>query len=281
MKTKSILSSLIFFISFLSFAQDIIYKTDKSEVKAKILEVLDNDIKYKKFDFQDGPTYSMPKSEIFMIIYKNGQKEMFETKKISKSNPEVKPEKVVVATKSETKKEEVEEVQPVSGYTMSKGDFGCVTFGFFLSQPENNSFIPAYGISNEIIMGKNFGFGIYISRSSTSFSYKSFGNTITSDASSGLYGIRSQYYFNDVIKLNPKTMHLYGGLTLGYAFASVTTIGTGINNDVSTGDLGYFAQVGINLFPYNRISLKAEVQKGKGDANLLIGFNYRIGPKMR
>ncbi len=67
---------LIFFSSPL-FAQDIIFKNDKSEVKAKVLEILDREVKYKKWDFMEGPTYSMRKNEIFMIIYENGSRETF------------------------------------------------------------------------------------------------------------------------------------------------------------------------------------------------------------
>ena len=50
-------------------AQDIILKQDGSEIIAKVLEVTDQQIKYKEFDFQDGPTRNMNISEIFMITY--------------------------------------------------------------------------------------------------------------------------------------------------------------------------------------------------------------------
>ena len=57
-------------------AQDIIYKTDGDEIKAKVLEVSEV-IKYKKADNADGPTYSIAKQDVFMIKYANGTKEMF------------------------------------------------------------------------------------------------------------------------------------------------------------------------------------------------------------
>lgn len=59
------------------FGQDVIVKNDKSEIKAKVLEVDETDIKYKQFDFQNGPTYSIGKQEVFMIIYENGRREMY------------------------------------------------------------------------------------------------------------------------------------------------------------------------------------------------------------
>jgi len=64
-------------------AQDIILKKpDASEIKAKVLEITDDQIKYKEFDFQDGPTRNINISEVFMIIYENGKIEFF--KKFSK-----------------------------------------------------------------------------------------------------------------------------------------------------------------------------------------------------
>ena len=58
-------------------AQDIILKQDGSEIKAKVLEITDQQIKYKEFDFQDGPIRNINASEVFMITYENGKKEVF------------------------------------------------------------------------------------------------------------------------------------------------------------------------------------------------------------
>lgn len=59
-------------------AQDIIVKNDKTEIKVKVLEITDVAIKYKKETMLDGPTYTINKSEVFMIIYQNGTKEYME-----------------------------------------------------------------------------------------------------------------------------------------------------------------------------------------------------------
>jgi len=58
-------------------AQDIILKHDGSEIIAKVLEVTDQQIKYKEFDFQNGPVRNINISEIFMVTYENGKKEVF------------------------------------------------------------------------------------------------------------------------------------------------------------------------------------------------------------
>ena len=62
---------------FIANAQDFILKQDGSEIKAKVLEITDQQIKYKEFDFQDGPIRNISVSEVFMITYENGKKEVF------------------------------------------------------------------------------------------------------------------------------------------------------------------------------------------------------------
>ena len=62
---------------FTCFSQDIILKRDGNEIKALVSEVLDETIKYHKFDNQSGPAYSIKKSDVFMITYKNGSKDIF------------------------------------------------------------------------------------------------------------------------------------------------------------------------------------------------------------
>src|SRR5688500_19800398 len=49
----------------------------RSEIKVKILEILPDLVKYKKSDNNDGPSYSEYKSNIFMIKYQNGSKDVF------------------------------------------------------------------------------------------------------------------------------------------------------------------------------------------------------------
>lgn len=60
-----------------AFSQDIIVFKTGDEIKAKILEITTDQIKYKKWDNVDGPTYSSTKAEVFMIKYLNGTKDVF------------------------------------------------------------------------------------------------------------------------------------------------------------------------------------------------------------
>jgi len=58
-------------------AQDIIVMKNGSEIRSAVQEVGVDVVKYKKYDNLNGPTYIKIKSEIFMIKYENGSKDVF------------------------------------------------------------------------------------------------------------------------------------------------------------------------------------------------------------
>ena len=58
-------------------AQDIITLKTGDEIQSIVMEIGDVDIKYKKFENPDGPNYSLKKSEVFMIRYVNGSRDVF------------------------------------------------------------------------------------------------------------------------------------------------------------------------------------------------------------
>lgn len=59
-------------------AQDFIVLRDATEIEAKVLTVESEEITYKKWDFQDGPTFHLSKQKIFYIRYSNGSKDVFD-----------------------------------------------------------------------------------------------------------------------------------------------------------------------------------------------------------
>lgn len=63
-----------------TIAQDILIKNDGSEENVKIIEVSDDNIRYKKWTNQDGPVYNISTTDIFMIKYSDGTKDIFENK---------------------------------------------------------------------------------------------------------------------------------------------------------------------------------------------------------
>jgi len=76
MKRKLFLVISFVFVAYTSYAQDIIIKVNGEEIQAVITEVGVADIKYKRFDYKEGPIHTVLKSEIFMIKYQNGDKEI-------------------------------------------------------------------------------------------------------------------------------------------------------------------------------------------------------------
>lgn len=74
----------IFFLALLllaevCFSQDIIILKDGDEIEAKVTEILTENIKYKRATNLTGPTYTIPKSKVFMIRYESGDKDVFDT----------------------------------------------------------------------------------------------------------------------------------------------------------------------------------------------------------
>jgi hypothetical protein len=57
-------------------AQDIIVLRNGDEIKSKVIEITPTEIKYKKFDNLGGPTIDILKSDVFMIKYANGTKDV-------------------------------------------------------------------------------------------------------------------------------------------------------------------------------------------------------------
>ena len=59
------------------FAQDVIHKNDSTIIEAKVQEIGEAEIKYRKFSNPDGPMYSIRKSEVAYISYQNGERETY------------------------------------------------------------------------------------------------------------------------------------------------------------------------------------------------------------
>lgn len=57
---------------------DIIYLNNGDEIKAKVESVETNEVKYKRESNPNGPTFSIMKQQILMIIYANGEKDIFQ-----------------------------------------------------------------------------------------------------------------------------------------------------------------------------------------------------------
>lgn len=78
----------LFFV-FTANAQDVITKSNGDDINAKIIEITQTEIKYKKYEHLDGPIYTLSLKDIFMVKYENGNKEVFtQNDKAQKNLPE-------------------------------------------------------------------------------------------------------------------------------------------------------------------------------------------------
>jgi len=78
MKTKStIILLLLMGVFFTAKSQDLIYKKNNEVIMAKILEIGVDEIKYKEFNNQSGPTFAIDKNEITRIKFENGKTQYF------------------------------------------------------------------------------------------------------------------------------------------------------------------------------------------------------------
>lgn len=78
MKKQLVLSAALLCAAFAAEAQDMIVKRNAQaeEIPAKVIEVGENQIRYRKFSNPDGPIYTISRSEVFFIRYENGEKEV-------------------------------------------------------------------------------------------------------------------------------------------------------------------------------------------------------------
>ena len=75
-RMKKLIFLLTMCVVFNLSAQDIIVKRNGDQIQCKVLEVSKNEVKYKRWVNLDGPAFSEKKSDIFMIKYENGEKDM-------------------------------------------------------------------------------------------------------------------------------------------------------------------------------------------------------------
>ena len=59
----------------LANAQDFVIMKNGDEIKAKVLEITMDEVKYRLYDEPDGVIYTVWKSDIIMIHYESGRSE--------------------------------------------------------------------------------------------------------------------------------------------------------------------------------------------------------------
>jgi len=104
MKTFSLTIFLTSWCFLILHAQDVIIKTNLSEIQAKVTEITDEFAKYKKWDNPDGPLYTLSLKEIAKIKYQNGSEEVYNQPIIS-DEVEYREESVAMADKFDIENE--------------------------------------------------------------------------------------------------------------------------------------------------------------------------------
>jgi hypothetical protein len=74
---------LIVIFNITGFSQDTLYTKEGKVIAGKVTEVTQNEIKYKSASNPDGPVYVINKSDIVLIEYKNGTKDVFQNSSTS------------------------------------------------------------------------------------------------------------------------------------------------------------------------------------------------------
>lgn len=74
---RFLLSLVALVIAGVCFAQDIIVQKDGSTIQAKVVKVTQSEVEYKKFNNQNGPTYTISTKDLQCINYQNGTKDTF------------------------------------------------------------------------------------------------------------------------------------------------------------------------------------------------------------
>jgi hypothetical protein len=121
---KLIVLALSFFSVTLTYAQDRLIKKDGESLQVKVEQISETEIKYRLFDFQDGPQYVLPIEKVTMLIYANGRTENFGKKPAEAPTP-----------KAETSVQP--QTTPFAGvlpFSPGKNVIGINTVGFILSQ---------------------------------------------------------------------------------------------------------------------------------------------------
>lgn len=82
------LFALMALFGFNTSAQDVITLKNGDDIRSFVQEIGETEVKYKKFENPNGPNYTLKKSEILIIRYANGSKDIFadETKPVEKKD---------------------------------------------------------------------------------------------------------------------------------------------------------------------------------------------------
>ena len=127
-------------------AQDLLTKQNGDELQVKVLEITPTEVRYRRSDNPDGPLISVRRSDVFMVRYANGTKEMFGANQNAPQTPPSSspPPGPVVPGDEESAYDEVHLNGPRIGFTvLSPGVLDKAREGSYLN--DLNPFITQFG----------------------------------------------------------------------------------------------------------------------------------------
>ena len=217
-------------ITSIAFSQDNIVLKNGDEINAKISEVGESNIKYRKFNNQDGPIYTKSKDEIFYIKYSNGEKEMFTNNVNNKSSNNTVDKKILISGASifnYTNTFENDGFYSTSNLNLTASVGGFLTRNFVLGASlslQSASISGPYGASNDITV-----IGPFIRGYHNNF-YSQLGYAISDGVNVLTTGLGYQVFLNnsESVSLNPTFIYFtrnyegsdssQNGILIGCAF---------------------------------------------------------------
>lgn len=272
---KSIITLSVVLFTLNSWAQDMIIKNDKTELKTKVLEITETSIKYKQFDLLDGPTYNINKNEVFMIIYKGGRKEYIENAApvrqtvirniAAPAQVNTQSRAVNTAANSAT-----DGLAFGTGHKSLHFGLGFGSGGF--AAAGGTVTLPPVQLRYEFAVTPKISVAAIVAAASVEFSMPSYGSggygTDVWEYNYLMFGGRGNYHFATSEKFDP-----YVGATLVYNSVSVSDESSTVT-DVSAGGILAGAQIGANYYFSPKFGAWAEVGYGIGLFN--VGITLKL-----
>jgi len=192
-KTKTIkitIGILLFVIN--AMGQDVIYLKNGKTINAQVIEVDGSDVKYRKFQSEDGRLYILNKGDLKGIRYQNGTADKFENKVADKNKPD---QNIPTGIK---------------GQLVATVGYGG---GLFLDARGYNC-MADYGLAKKFSLGLAYTHGTSLSVDDQISGFIGFfgtGGMLTRDN----IGIRALFHFGKL-----KNIDFYGGPRVGLSFFS-------------------------------------------------------------
>lgn len=153
MKKYFLLSMICIFCISAIYSQDLITTKSGEDILAKVLEISQNEIKFKRFDNVEGPVFILNKSDIIIIRYENGTKDIFSVE----TEDDKKPSDVFKSIQSQIN----EDYSFNSGYRLIAETGYCIGVGDFNLHRFKLDFVNGYQLNTHFFIGLGTGLRFY------------------------------------------------------------------------------------------------------------------------